>query len=302
MADRRLQVFRAVARHQSFTRAANALLMTQPAVTFQIKQLETQYRTRLFERRHGSISLTAAGELVLAYAEKILALDDEMETRLEEMSSEITGPLTVGAVPGLGEHLLPRVLGEFNALYPRVRVCLIIANGEQIEQRVVAHSLDLGLIESAPHLPGLAAKRCGEAGLQVVCAPDYPLAGQSSLRARDLADYEYIARENGSTTRQVSEAYLRAGGLPPEALKLQMELGSPAALKGVVATGLGFAILSRLALEPELSQGRLCAIPLEPPLSQKIHLIYPQDRFQARVVAAFIDFAARQLRQLLSES
>src|SRR5574343_1945553 len=109
MADRRLQVFHAVARHLSFTRAADALFMTPPAVTFQIRQLEEQYSTRLFERRHGGISLTPAGELVLAYAEKILALSDEMETRLSEMTGEMRGPLLVGASTTIAEFMLPKV-------------------------------------------------------------------------------------------------------------------------------------------------------------------------------------------------
>ena len=103
MADRRLQVFHAVARHLSFTRAAEALFMTQPAVTFQIRQLEEQYNTRLFERRHGSISLTPAGELVLSYAERILALSDELDTRLAEMTGEMRGLLLLGASTTIAE-------------------------------------------------------------------------------------------------------------------------------------------------------------------------------------------------------
>jgi len=111
MADRRLQVFHAVAKHLSFTRAADALFMTQPAVTFQIRQLEEQFSTRLFERRHGSISLTPAGELVLSYAEKILALSDEMETRIGEMTGEMRCPLLVGASTTIAEFMLPACPG-----------------------------------------------------------------------------------------------------------------------------------------------------------------------------------------------
>ena len=155
MADRRLQVFHAVAKHLSFTRAADALFMTQPAVTFQIKQLEEQYSTRLFERRHGGISLTPAGELVFSYAEKILSLSDEMETRLGEMTGEMRGPLLVGASTTIAEFMLPRILGEFNALYPQVRARLIVANSESIENRVAEHTIDLGLIEAPAKQGGL---------------------------------------------------------------------------------------------------------------------------------------------------
>ena len=298
MADRRLQVFHAVAKHQSFTRAADALFMTQPAVTFQIKQLEEQFNTRLFERRHGSIALTPAGELVLSYAERILALSDELETRLGEMTGEMRGPLLVGASTTIAEFMLPRILGEFNALYPQVRARLIVANSESIERRVAEHTLDVGLIEAPAKLAGLTSRICCEDELKVICAPDYPLAGRRSIKPKDLADYEFISREPGSGTREITDAYFRSHKVAPEMLKTQMELGSPEALKGVVATGLGFAIVSRAAVKKEIQVGELTSINLQPPLKRSLYLIHPADRFQSRLSATFIDFAHRQLKEM----
>lgn len=298
MADRRLQVFHAVAKHLSFTRAADALFMTQPAVTFQIKQLEEQYGTRLFERRHGSISLTPAGELVLSFAERILALSDELETRLGEMTGEMRGPLLVGASTTIAEFMLPRVLGEFNALYPQVRARLIVANSESIEGRVAEHTLDIGLIEGPAKLGGLASQICCEDELRVICAPDYPLAEVGQVKPATLVDYEFISREPGSGTREITDAYFRAHDIAPQSLKMQMELGSPEALKGVVSTGLGFAIVSRVVVEKETQLGELVAIPLDPPLTRSLYLVYPEDRFQSRLTATFIDFARSKLKEL----
>src|SRR5690349_21671487 len=153
MADRRLQVFYTVARQLSFTKAAEQLFMTQPAVTFQVKQLEEHFNTRLFERSHGRIALTPAGRLVMGYAEKILGLSDEMETRVGDLTGEISGPLLLGASTTIAEYLLPRVLGEFKARHPQVQAHMTVANSETIEQRVADHALDLGLIESPAHLP-----------------------------------------------------------------------------------------------------------------------------------------------------
>ena len=299
MADRRLQVFHAVAKHLSFTRAADALFMTQPAVTFQIKQLEEQFNTRLFERRHGSISLTPAGELVLSYTEKILALSDEMETRVGEMTGEMRGPLLVGASTTIAEFMLPRVLGEFNALYPQVRASLFVANSESIENRVAEHALDVGLIEAPARLPGLTSQICCEDELVAICAPDYPLAGMKSVTAKVLAEHEFISREPGSGTRGITDSYFRSHKIAPEKLKTQMELGSPQALKGVVSTGLGFAIVSSAVVEKELQIGTLVAIPLKPPLKRSLYLAYPQDRFQSRLTTTFIDFAKRKLKELV---
>ena len=300
MADRRLQVFHAVAKHLSFTRAADALFMTQPAVTFQIKQLEEQYGTRLFERRHGCISLTPAGDLVLSFAEKILALSDEMEMRLAEMTGEMRGTLLVGASTTIAEFMLPRVLGEFNAAYPQVRARLIVANSESIEGRVAEHTLDVGLIEVPAKLPGLTSQVCCEDELQVICVPDYPLAGMKSVTPKVLADYEYISREPGSGTREITDAYFRSHKVPPDRLKTQMELGSPEALKGVVSTGLGFAIVSTVVVAKETQFGELVAIRLNPPLKRSLYLVFQQDRFQSRLTATFIEFARRKLKEMVS--
>ena len=110
MADRRLQVFHAVAKHLSFTKAAETLFMTQPAVTFQIKHLEAHLHTRLFDRAQGRISLTPAGRLALEYAERILALSAELETRLKESSGKVAGPLLIGASMTVGEYVLPQLI------------------------------------------------------------------------------------------------------------------------------------------------------------------------------------------------
>ena len=298
MADRRLQVFHAVARHLSVTRAAEALFMTQPAVTFQIRQLEEQYNARLFERRHGSISLTPAGELVLSYAERILALSDELDTRLAEMTGEMRGLLLLGASTTIAEFMLPRVLGEFNALYPQVRARLIVANSESIAARVAEHTLDVGLIEAPAKVPGLTSEVCGEDDLVVICAPDYPLAALPRVGPRALVDYEYISREPGSGTREITDAYFRANRVAVDDLKTQMELGSPEALKRVVATGLGFAIVARAVVDKEAQLGTLVAIPLKPPLKRSVYLVQPEDRFRSRLVTTFIQFARQKLKEI----
>src|SRR5690606_14509006 len=171
MADRRLQVFHAVAKHLSFTKAAEALYMTQPAVTFQVKQLEEQFNARLFDRSHGRIKLTSAGELVLSYAERILGLSAELETRMAEMSGEIAGPLIIGASLTNGEFILPQVIGEFQASHPRIEIRRTVGNSELIENRVADRSLDVGFIESHSHLPSLETQQICEEELVVICAP-----------------------------------------------------------------------------------------------------------------------------------
>lgn len=291
MADRRLQVFHAVAKHLSFTKAAEALFMTQPAVTFQIRQLEEHFNTRLFDRTHARISLTSAGAMALDCAERILALSAELDARMKELSGQVAGPLLIGASTTIAEFLLPQVLGEFKSRHPAVVPRLFVANSETVQNRIAEHSLDLGFIEGDSHLPSLVTDVCCDDELQVVCAPSHPLAKQKSATPRSLMEHAYISREPGSGTREVIDHYLQKAGVPPDSLQVVMELGSPEALKGLVATGLGFAIMSRATVVMELSLGRLVQIPLSPRLNRHFSVVYPKERFHSKLVNGFVTFA-----------
>ncbi len=295
MADRRLQVFHAVAKRMSFTKAAEVLFMTQPAVTFQIKQLEEQCDTRLFERGHGRIELTPAGQMVLQYAEKILALSAELEARLKEMTGGLSGPLLIGASMTIAEFMLPRVLGEFKARYPEVQARLVMANSETIENRIAEHLLDIGLIEAPSRLPGLATEPCCEDELQVIVSPRHPLARLKSVSPRQLLPHRFISREAGSGTREFADLYFRKAGIKPEDIKRDMELGSPEAIKSVVAAGLGFAIMSRVAVDKEKRLGELLALPLAPKLIRTLSLVYPKEKFRSRLVNTFIAYTKDRL-------
>lgn len=295
MADRRLQVFHAVAKHLSFTKAADALFMTQPAVTFQIRQLEEHFNTRLFDRAHGRISLTPAGTLALGYAERILGLSDELDARLKDMTGKTAGPLLIGASMTIAEYLLPRVLGEFNARYPEVMPRLLVANSETVQTQIAEHSLDLGFIESGSPQPALVAELLCEDELLVVCAPSHALAGMKTVPPDVLAQHAYVCREPGSGTREVSDRYLQNLGIAPDSLQPVMELGSPEALKGVVATGRGYAIMSRATVLKETQLGLLIGVPLEPRLVRKLSVVYSKQKFYSKVAASFVAFAKERL-------
>ena len=213
MADRRLQVFHAVAKHLSFTKAAEALCMTQPAVTSQIRQLEEHFNTRLFDRGHGRISLTPAGSLALEYVERILEVSAELDSRVQEMSGQLGGPLLVGASTTIADYLLPPVLGAYKARYPAVVPRLFVANSESVQSRVAERSLDVGFIEGDSHLPMLATDVCCEDELQVTCAPFHPLAKLKSATPESLTRYANISREPGSGTREVIDHYLQTAGV-----------------------------------------------------------------------------------------
>ncbi len=296
MADRRLQVFYTVAKQLSFTKAAELLFMTQPAVTFQVKQLEEHFNTRLFERSHSKITLTPAGRLAMEYAERILSLTSEMETRLTEMTGEVSGTLLIGASTTIAEYMLPRMLGDFKARYPRVQCRLTVANSETVESKVADHTLDIGLIEAPSHHPSLKSEICCEDELVVICAPQHELAKFSTVTPERLALQPYISREAGSGTREVVDDYFKRAGIQPEDLTPVMELGSPEAIKGAVEAGLGIAVVSRVTIVKEEKLGDLVAVPLDPPLIRPLSVVYAREKFRSKLLQTFLDFANAALK------
>ncbi len=298
MADRRLQVFHAVAKHLSFTKAAEALYMTQPAVTFQVKQLEEHFNARLFDRSHGRIKLTSAGELVYEYAERILNVSGELEARMAEMSGDIAGPLIIGASLTNGEFILPQVIGEFQASHPRVETRLTVGNSELIENRVADRTLDLGFIESPSHLSNLETRQICEEELLVICAPGSEIARMRRVTPAQLLDKPYVRREPGSGTREFADRYFRQHGVSPDDLNAVMELGSTVAIKSVVETGLGYSIMSRTAIIKELRLGTLVAIALEPRLIRILSWVCLKEQFRTRRLQTFVEFATARMKQI----
>ncbi len=284
-----------MAKYLSFTKAADALCMTQPAVTFQIHQLEDHFGARLFDRAGGRIALTPVGTVALGYAQDILALYAELDMQVREQSGQEFGPLLIGASTTIAEFLLPRVLGEFKVHCPGVVPQLIVANSETVQARVVERTLDLGFIEGDSRTPSLITDVCCEDELQVVCVPSHPLARSKELAIDSLTEHPYISRESGSGTREVIDHYLKKAGLSLDSLKVVMEATSPEALKGLVATGVGFAIMSRAVAEKEVRLGDLVRIPLAPPLLRHLSVVYPKERIHPRVVSGFIRFAKERL-------
>ncbi|MHB8915781.1 MAG: LysR family transcriptional regulator [Thiobacillus sp.] len=297
MADRRLQVFYTVAKQLSFTKAADILYMTQPAVTFQVKQLEEHFNTRLFERSHGRISLTPIGELVMGYAERILALSGEMEARVGEQTGQVTGPLMIGASSTIAEYQLPRILGQFKDRFPQVQARLTVANSETVAAKVADHSLDVGLIEAPSHNPNLTTLACCEDELVMICPPDHPLARKTNVNAREMADQPYVSREHGSGTREAIDGFFRDNGVNPDDLAVEMELGSREAIKGAVEAGMGIAIMSASTVMKELQLGTLVAIPLNPPLTRQLSMVYAPEKFRSKLLDAFINFIESKFKQ-----
>ena len=290
MADRRLQVFTTVARVLSFTKAAEALHMTQPAVTFQIRQLEDYFNTRLFDRTHNRISLTTAGDLVKSYADQVIALYSEMDNEVRKLTGDVLGPLVLGASTTIGDYVIPSILGEYQAKFPDVLVRLHVANTEGVIHMVESNEIDIGIVEGPVSNQNLVSKTCWDDELVIVMPPGHPLAKSSSVAIEAILEHPFISREEGSGTRNVIADYMRGRGHEFSDLNLTMEFGSPESIKSAVVAGLGISILSVATLNKELQLDMLAKASLDPPLTRPFSIVYQRQKFRLRAMDEFLDF------------
>ena len=290
MADRRLQVFHTVARLLSFTKAAETLHMTQPAVTFQVRQLEEYFNTRLFDRTHNRISLTEAGARVYQFSEKIFELYGEMENAVREMTGEISGSLTIGASTTIAEYMLPALLGDFRAKYPDVSIHLKVSNTDGIVSMVENNTIDLGVVEAPVSNKNLVVDECRRDNLVAIVPPGHPKAELKKITLDELLEYPFICREEGSGTREVIAEHMTQWS-KCQCMDVAMELGSPEAVKGAVEAGMGISVVSTATIQKELRLGTLVAIKLDPPLERPFSFVHQKQKFRVRVMEELLEFA-----------
>jgi len=291
MSDRRLQVFHTVARLLSFTKAADTLHMTQPAVTFQVRQLEEQFNTRLFDRTHNRISLTKAGKRVYEFSGRIFELYSEMENAVKDMTGDVSGILMIGASTTIAEYMLPALLGDFKKKYPDVNVQLKVSNSDGIVHMVENNVIDLGVVESPVMNKNLVVEMCRMDQLVAVVSPGHHLAERGVIGIGDLLEYPYICREEGSGTREVIADYMDGLGIAPGQVHLSMELGSPESIKGAVEAGMGVSIVSLATIQKELKLGTLVKLRLEPALERPFSFVHQKQKFRHRAMDELLDFA-----------
>lgn len=284
----KLRVFAAVAREGNVTRAAKRLSVSQPALSKQLAELEQGLGTALFDRLPRGMRLTAAGEVLLRYAERIFAAESAAETEIAALAGLRAGKLSIGASTTIGSYLIPAVFGAFHRAHPEVRLELEIANTAAIQGLVSDGRIDLGLTEGSVPGEQFAVEIVHYDELVAVATPSHPLCQGKKRRVAlaDLASAPFLCRETGSGSREVIESALRERGLTIEPA---MALGSTEAIKSAVAAGLGVAILSRLTVELELSTGRLCLLDVRDlSLRRALYMVQLRGRSGSAAVQAFV--------------
>lgn len=253
---RQLQIFLAVARHEHVSRAAEALLLAQSAVSSALAELGRQLGGPLVERAGRRIALTERGRRLIPEAEDLVRRADDLLANFRS-EGRLAGDLRVGGSSTIGTYVLPELIGKFAHAHPDVRVRLTVGNSADVEHALADRRLDVAFIEGPPTLPELAATAWRDDFLVVFAAPTHRLAGVGTADGRALAGERWVVREPGSGTRSVFDAALRDAALQVDA---RLELGDSEAVKQAVRAGLGLGCLSTLAIARELASGDLVAI------------------------------------------
>lgn len=256
---RQLQVFEKVASHLNYSRAAEELYLSQPAVSMQIKQLEENIGLPLFEQMGKKIFLTDAGREVLHYSRNILQQLGEMEAVFNEMKGLGQGKLTLSVV-NTANYFASQLMARFCRQHPNINVTLQVANRDAVLKQLADNTTDLAIMGQPPEGQDIIAESFMDNPLVVIAAPDHPLAKLELVKFTQLAQETFLSREKGSGTRSAMERVFAQHHIQP---RIGMEVETNEAIKQAVQAGMGLGILSLHSIELELETGRLAVLNVE---------------------------------------
>lgn len=283
-----LRVFHAAAKVQSFTRAAEALFLTQPGISKHIKELEEYYGTPLFDRLGKKVVLTQAGEALYKKTETIFTMIDQVKLEIDELQGLTRGTLNIGASVTIGIYILPAVLGRFRSLYPNINVHMDIALNRQIIEMVLNNSIDFGFLGAPMHDDRLKLESFFNDELVLIVPGNHEWAMRDAIEPHELLRCPFIYSRQGSGTRAFIQDKLGRIGIT---LKNTMEFGHTEAVKKAVEAGLGVSIVSKATISREEHLGvvrALCLSGLD--LQRKFYFAYRNDKYLSNLHKTFLRF------------
>ncbi len=263
MDDFRLKVFQSVAKNLSFTKASQELFISQPAISKHIQELESAYRSRLFERQGSHISLTDAGRLLLEHSERILDGYRRLEYEMHLLHNQYTGELRLGASTTIAQYVLPPVLGDFIRKFPQVSLSLLNGNSRAVETALQEHRIDLGLVEGVCRLPNLKYTLFLQDELVAVVHTRSKLRLPEEIAPQDLLHIPLVLRERGSGTLDVIEQALAGHRIKLSSLHVLMYLGSTESIKLFLEHTDCMGIVSVRSIYRELAAGTFRVIEIK---------------------------------------
>ena len=277
--DFRLKAFMSVARNLSFTRAAQELYVSQPAITKHIKELEHSYGVRLFDRESGGISLTEAGRIMLRHSEAIEREYNNMEYDLHRLNGSHAGLLRIGVSTTIAQYILPSVLAAFAKQYPDIHISMVDTNSQGVEQLLKEQSLDLGMTEGAYRRGGLDYQPVLRDELVVISRTGNKLAGNGELTIDQLRTLPFVLREQGSGTLDVIAHALEKAGVSLPEMNVRLHLGGTESIKRFVCHSDTFGIVSVFSVIEELKSGLLRIVDVDGlTFERRLHFVTKQGK------------------------
>ncbi|HBU85613.1 MULTISPECIES: selenium metabolism-associated LysR family transcriptional regulator [Paenibacillus] len=296
-----LHIFYTVAEKGSFSAAAQALHMTQPAVTMQIQSLEDYFGTKLLHRSTKKIELSEAGRTLLPHAKRSVELVRQTDEAMSAFTQMLQGRLQLGASLTIGEYVLPRMLGPFARQYPDISIVMKVMNTTQIMDDILKHQLNFGLIEAPVHHPDMIVEPVMQDELKLVVPAGHALADRGEVELEDVLSYAFVLREKGSGTRQVMEDQLQKRNIDPQDMNVVMELGSTGAVKSAVEAGVGITMLSPSSVQHELALGLVHIVDIRGlEFKRQFYAIHLKSSLLPLSAVAFLNYL-RQHEQTASE-
>lgn len=259
---RQLEVFLKVVELKSFSKAAEALGLSQPTVSGHILALEQELELKLLDRLGREVAPSKAGKILQGYAAKILRLRDEASQAMDQFKGEMRGRLEVAASTIPGTYILPPHLKAFSARYPELSVAVRIGDSQDVAREVLERRVEIGVVGAKPSSAKLLSEPVARDELVLVVPPGHPWEAREEVDLAELGGQPVLVREQGSGTRKRFEQALQAAGLSVTELNQAAELETNEAIKQAVASSLGVAVISNLAVSEELQYGSLKALPL----------------------------------------
>jgi DNA-binding transcriptional LysR family regulator len=255
-----IEVFCKVVELRSFSRAAEAVRLSQPTVSGHVKGLEEELGLRLLQRSSTAVRPTQAGEILCAYGKRMLLLREEARAAIGAHKAGLQGHLVVGSSSIPGAYILPGVVARFKAAHPGVTIALEARDSREIVRGVADGRYELGLVGARFPEARVRYARCGEDELVLAVPADHPWAARPRLALRELAGQPLVMREEGSGSRKTLEASLRASGVRPDDLRVVVEMTGNEAIRQAVKAGLGMAVISCRAVADDVRSGSLAAL------------------------------------------
>lgn len=289
--DQALLVFITVAEQQNFTRAAEILHMTQPAVSNYIQTLERSMDTKLLERTNKYVRLNRAGEIVYHHAKDILSLYTRMENLLDDIKHTASGTLSIGSSFTYGEYILPHKIATLLKAYPLLNPNITIRNTNEIIDLMMHHQIDVGIIEGDMKNERVKITPFALDSLSIIVASNHHLVTIKEIDPLELSQETWLVREEGSGTREMQEKGFKQLDFYPKKL---MTFGSTQVIKESIEAGLGISLLSHTAIKNELELGKLELLDIKGfPITRNFSLVTPNVKFQTKATEVFVELLVK---------